>query len=206
MPIKKQGYVFIAAVIVLFVTVSALAVSIFSDDFVSLLVRLFALYGYTILSVATIMTPFLKESVQAFGKPFIKIHHTFSVFGLLFITLHPVSYAIQVSRIDVFLPKFDSWEIFWQLAGRPALILFYVALFAALLRMKSPRYWRFFHVLMYVVLFFGIVHANLMGTDFQSVVIKAIFYALFFASIGAFAYKRYRNYRMRQMFKMQKRS
>ena len=38
-----------------------------------------------------------------------------------------------------------------------------VAVFAAFLRAKAPKYWRAFHALMYVVLLFGIVHANLFG-------------------------------------------
>jgi len=47
---------------------------------------------------------------------------------------------------------------------------------------------------MYVVLLFGIVHANLIGDDFQNVGIMVIFNALFLWSIVGFVVKRFRNY------------
>lgn len=201
MAIKKQGYIFILAIVISLSVITIRAFSIFWIDPSSFLVRVLALWGYAILAIAALTTPFLKEITQAYGKPFIKIHHIFSVFGLTFTTLHPVAYAIQVLSLTVFLPRFDSWEIFWSLAGRPALIILYIALFAALLRRKSRKYWRFFHALMYIVLFLGIVHANLMGTDFQDAGIRIIFDILFLSSVTAFALKRYRNYRIRQIAK-----
>jgi DMSO/TMAO reductase YedYZ heme-binding membrane subunit len=62
------------------------------------------------------------------------------------------------------------------------------------LRAKAPKYWRPFHALMYVVLLFGIVHANLIGDDFENVGIMVIFNVLFAASIAVFVIKRFRNY------------
>jgi predicted ferric reductase len=140
------------------------------------------------------MTPFLKEITQTFGKPFLGVHHLFSVVGVVSVTFHPVFYAVKTLDVTVFLPRFDSWDIFWQLAGRPALFLFYVAVIAALVRMKIPKQWRGFHMLMYVVLFFGIVHANLIGTDFHNFGITIIFDVLFLASVGAFFLKRLRRH------------
>jgi len=128
----------------------------------------------------------------------LKVHHTFSAFGIALITLHPVFNAVQRLSLTVFVPNFGSWERFWMLAGRPALIILYIGLLAVFLRRKIPRYWRPFHALMYVVLFFGIVHASLIGDDFANVGIMLIFDALFVASIGAFVYKRYANYRIRR--------
>ena len=151
----------------------------------------------TVSGVATLITPFLKEITQAFGKPFLRIHHAFSVLGIVFITLHPVFNAIQRLSLSVFVPRFDSWKRFWMFAGRPAFIILYIALFAALLRTKAPKYWRPFHALMYIVLLFGIVHANLIGDDFENLGIMIIFNTLFFASIASFALKRYRNFRMK---------
>jgi DMSO/TMAO reductase YedYZ heme-binding membrane subunit len=95
------------------------------------------------------------------------------------------------------VPRFDSWITFWRLAGRPAFIILYIALFAAFLRAKAPKYWRPFHALMYIMLLFGIVHANLIGDDFGNVGIMIIFNALFLASIAGFAIKRFRNYARR---------
>jgi hypothetical protein len=50
---------------------------------------------------------------------------------------------------------------------------------------------------MYIVLLFGIVHANLIGDDFANVGIMIIFDGLFAASIAGFAFKRFRNYSRR---------
>lgn len=147
--------------------------------------------------MATLITPFLKEVTQVFGKPFLRIHHAFSILGIVCITLHPVFNAVQRLSLSVFVPRFDSWETFWRLAGRPAFIILYIALLAAILRAKAPKYWRPFHALMYVALLFGIVHANLIGDDFENLGIMIIFNALFLLSIASFALKRYKNYRVR---------
>jgi DMSO/TMAO reductase YedYZ heme-binding membrane subunit len=81
-------------------------------------------------------------------------------------------------------------------AGRPAFIILYIALFAAILRAKAPKYWRPFHALIYIVLLFGIVHANLIGDSFENLGIVIIFDALFSAAIAGFVLKRYRNHQL----------
>ena len=160
MPIKKQGWFLVVAIVVLFVVSTGLTLLTPWNDSTKLLVRLFALYGYLALALTTMLTPFLIGVAQSLGKPFLRIHHVFSIFGIVFTTLHPVLLAIQTLNITIFIPRFDSWRIFWVLAGRPAFVILYIALVSALLRRKVPKHWRFFHVLMYVVLFFGIVLAD----------------------------------------------
>jgi predicted ferric reductase len=195
MVLKREGAVFLLVVIALAVIIALLFLSSAGEEEIThLALRFFGLYGYLFLSVATLTTPFLREVTQAFGKPFLKVHHSFSILGIVFITLHPVFNAIERLSLSVFVPRFDSWERFWMFAGRPAFIILYIALVAALLRAKAPKYWRAFHALMYVVLLFGIVHANLIGDDFQNLGILIIFNALFLASLASFALKRYRNY------------
>jgi DMSO/TMAO reductase YedYZ heme-binding membrane subunit len=198
MPPKKEGYLLTLGILVLVIIVSVVAFSIPYDDPLSLVVRLFALYGFLFLSIATIMTPFLKEVTRLFGKPFIKVHHVFATLGLASATLHPVAFSIQVQNILVFLPSFASWYAFWSLAGRPALIIIYIALIAVLIRRKIQNYWRPVHALMYIVLFFGIVHANLIGTDFQNIGILIIFNLLFAAAIVAFILKRLQQYQLKK--------
>lgn len=85
-----------------------------------------------------------------------------------------------------------------MLAGRPALYLFYIGLGAAFLRIRIPKYWRDFHALIYIVLFFGIVHGNLLGEDFANLGIKITLDALFVASMIGLGYKRYTNYRVKR--------
>jgi DMSO/TMAO reductase YedYZ heme-binding membrane subunit len=200
MPLKRAGIVMLLGIIALSVIIAVLVLpealpEAFEGEPAHVLVRLFGLYGFLFLGVATLITPFLKEITQAFGKPFLRIHHAFSVLGIVFITLHPVFNAIQPLNLSVFIPRFDLWDVtFWRLAGRPAFIILYIALLAAFLRAKAPKYWRPFHALMYVVLLFGIVHANLIGDDFENVGIMIIFNVLFAASIAVFVIKRFRNY------------
>ena len=203
MALKREGILLILAVILLAVVIAFMVLpdalsEVEVDGVPHVLVRLLGLYGFLFLGVATLITPFLAEVTRVFGRPFLKVHHAFSVFGIAFITLHPVFNAVQRLSLAVFVPRFDSWELFWMLAGRPALIILYVALLAVFLRRKIPKYWRPFHALMYVVLLFGIVHANLIGDDFANLGIMIIFDALFLASLASFAYKRYLNYQTRR--------
>ncbi len=195
MPIAKRGYVFLIMLSGLYGLVTALVLLSPWDSFITLFVRLFALYGYIALTVATALTPFLRSILRVFGHSFLRIHHVFSIFGLIFVTMHPISLAIREVNILVFLPSFASWFDFWSLAGRPALIIIYIAVVAALLRRKILRYWRVLHALMYVVMFFGIVHANLSGSDFNTLGIQLIFNALFVTSLGALVFKRFRTRR-----------
>jgi DMSO/TMAO reductase YedYZ heme-binding membrane subunit len=198
MALKGAGITLILATIALVVFIALLVLSSAGEeDFLHVLVRFFALYGYLFLSIAVLTTPFLKEITQAFGKPFLKVHHAFSIFGLVFITLHPVFNAVDRLSLSVFVPRFDSWNIFWMLAGRPAFFILYIAFLAAVLRVKAPKYWRYFHALMYVVLLFGIVHANLIGDDFQNPWVMVMFNMLFAASIASFLIKRYLYYQLR---------
>jgi DMSO/TMAO reductase YedYZ heme-binding membrane subunit len=198
MTIKREGWLVLIFVVLLFIVVTVLTPFTAYTDPLDLAVRLCALYGFVALAIATIMTPFLKELTQAFGRSFLRIHHLLAILGIVFVTLHPVFFAISRMNILVFLPRFDSWIIFWNLAGRPALYLLYIATAAALLRRTMPKYWRSFHALMYVVLFFAIVHGNLIGTDFNNLVLLLIFNTLFILAIGAFVLKRYRNYKRRK--------
>ncbi|UCF44695.1 MAG: hypothetical protein JSW44_02650 [Candidatus Bathyarchaeota archaeon] len=198
MALKREGAVFLLGIIALAVIIALLFLpSAVEEELTPLAVRLFALYGYLFLSVTALITPFLREVTQAFGRPFLKVHHSFSIFGVVFITLHPVFNAIKRLSLSGFVPRFDSWDLFWRLAGSPALIILYIALCAALLRKIVPKFWRAFHALMNVVLLFGIVHANLIGYDFQNLGIMIIFNALFLASLASFVLKRYRNYSRR---------
>jgi sulfoxide reductase heme-binding subunit YedZ len=199
MALKREGVTFLLGITALAVIIALLFLpSAGEEELAPLAVRFFGLYGLLFLSVTTLVTPFLREVTKAFGRPFLKVHHSLAVLGVVFITLHPVFNAVERLSLSVFVPRFDSWNLFWLLAGRPALIILYVAVFAAFLRVKAPKYWRAFHALMYVVLLFGIVHANLIGGDFQNLGIMIIFNALFVATLVGFAFKRYRSYQLKR--------
>ncbi len=188
--VTKKGYGFLGVILGLYAAIIILFLTIPSPNTYNFLVRFFALTGFYCIAIATLMTPFVKEIYKEFGKPFMKIHHIFAAIGITGATLHPVIFAIQVSDIAVFLPDISSWIAFWELAGRPAFILVYIAVGAAILQRKIPKYWRAIHSMIYVVLIFVYFHAYLIGTDFDNLGILIIFTILFVASMGAFVFKR----------------
>jgi predicted ferric reductase len=201
--VLRNEIVFFAVVVVFALAVSLIAFAVDSSNPWNLAVRLFALNGFIALSVATIMTAFLKEITLFLKKPFTRVHHYFAAAGLVLITLHPVTLAIQFSNPAVFLPNLNSLYLFLFFGGRQALIIIFIALAAVLLRRKITRYWRWFHALMYAALFFGLVHGILSGRDFMNPAILVVFSVLFAAAVAAFALKRWQFYRIKRRKKPQ---
>ncbi len=194
---KKKELGFFALIALFGIAISLFVFSIGFIDPLTLSMRLLALNGYFALSIAVIMTPFLKEITLFFKKSFTKIHHYFAVAGLLLITLHPIAVFISTLTPAVLLPNFDSIYLFFFYGGIVALILIYLAIGAALVRKKIVSYWRPFHALMYLALFIGVVHANVRGSDFQNFFIKIIYDAMFVAALVAFGLKRWQFYRIK---------
>jgi hypothetical protein len=54
---------------------------------------------------------------------------------------------------------------------------------------------------MYVALFFGVVHADLSGSDFRNVAILVVFNVLFAAVLAAFVWKRWQFYKIKSLSK-----
>ncbi|MFX1594213.1 MAG: hypothetical protein ACFFCL_16095 [Promethearchaeota archaeon] len=187
---KKAIYIIIATVSLYILILVLFLLTPFIDGF-NFVIRFGALFGFTSMFVATMMTPFVVQLYKIFGKSFIKIHHIYSIAGLVLITLHPVAFAIFRLDITVFLPDFTSWYGFWSLGGRLALILIYVAVLGALLRKKIQKNWRIIHILNYVALFLAYVHGVLIGTDFQNIGILVIFTIMIVLSFGVLIFKRY---------------
>ena len=195
--VLRKEIAFFSLLIVFALAISIIAFTVNSSNPYNLSVRLFALNGFIALSIATILTAFLKEVTLFFKKPFTRIHHYFAAVGLVLITLHPLVLAIQMANPTVFLPNLNSIYMFLFFGGRQALIIIYIAVVAVLLRRRIMAYWRPFHGLMYVALFFGIVHADLSGTDFGNWVILIVFNGLFVAALAAFAWKRWQFHRIK---------
>jgi len=204
MAVKKEGLLLSLAIAALAVSVAAVALSTPRGSLFRMIVRLSALYGYLTLSIAAVMTPFVRQIMKVFGEPFIKVHHIFATLGIILLTVHPVAHVIDTLDPRVFLPSFESWFLFWAFAGRPALIILYVAVLSALLRRKIQKRWRTIHALTYVVLFFGIVHATLIGPDFENPGIRLVFISLYSMSSIGFALKRLQQYRIRKVLSQRK--
>ncbi len=188
------GYVFIILVVALFTAVTMIMLFIPPLGLYLFTVRLLGIWGYLFMAIAAIMTPYLKQVTKNLGKPFLKVHHIFAYAGIALIVAHPLLQAIYRADYSIFLPDFSSWLIFWGLAGRPALILLFIALIGVLLR-KKIRFWRILHVLMYIMLLMGLVHGILIGTDFANRAILVLFYILFACVTFSFILKRIQKYR-----------
>ncbi|MDG6256098.1 MAG: hypothetical protein QCH35_00710 [Methanomicrobiaceae archaeon] len=192
MQAERRGRYLLIGIAALYSGVVLWSFTVSYSDPVSWLLRISGLIGLLSLSIAALMTPFLARICALFGAPFLRVHHVFAAFGLVLATLHPVILATETLNPAVFLPSFASPYLFFALGGRMALILLYIALAAILLRRRLPqRVWRPLHGLMYAVIALGIIHGNLIGTDFQDPVIFVLFNGLFVAVVGAFLLKRW---------------
>src|SRR5512140_918359 len=148
--ILKKEIAFFGLFFLFGLAVSLLAYSVMATDTITLTIRLLALNGYIAVSIAAIMTPFLKEITLFFKKSLVKVHHCFAAVGLLFLTLLPFTVLMQglstnyVNLAD-FVPNFTSAYLFFFYGGSIALILVFAAFGAVLVRRKIPSYWRPLH-------------------------------------------------------------
>lgn len=173
-----NGYLILLAIMIIYILEAFVVLSSGETDVYLILARLCALYGYTSIFFATILSNFIREVRKVFGRPFLKIHHYFAIIGMIAITVHPVVISIYSASILMFIPDFSSWLSFWSLAGRPALYLAYIAVLASIFRTRIDRYWRYLHGLMYVVLTFAFVHGYLIGANFTNPFIVGLFLAM----------------------------
>ncbi len=141
-------------------------------------IRGFALMGYQLVFWAILSSAYIPQLVRFFGRPFIRIHHLASITGLVFITLHPILVAVDNRSAGVFLPRFDSVEVFLRLGGRPAWYLIAIAVAAAFLRQRIGAGWRIVHGLNYLAFALATAHANLLGGNFQSPVLRVASWVL----------------------------
>lgn len=188
---KKEGGIFAIISFILFLELIALAFKYPYEDSFQFGIRITALIGFCSLFVSVIMSNFFEEYKKD-GEKNISYHHLFGGLGIILITLHPLIFALDSANLGVFLPKFDSWIIFWELAGRPSLIILYIGFIAGFLHKAYKKSWRGAHILIYIALFFGLIHGILIGTDFQNPFITAIFVLMFLIAIYALIDKRYR--------------
>jgi len=130
-------------------------------------VRTAALLGYVCIFLGILSSAFLRQLIRFFGRPFVKLHHMITVTGLVLITLHPLGVAMQGLGLQVLVPRTDSWQSFFLYGGIPAWYLIAVASLAAALRAFVGKQWRVIHFLNYIAFLLAMVHAFLIGTEFQ---------------------------------------
>jgi hypothetical protein len=190
MAISRNGYLFLGMIGLLLVISGGVVAENPSPSSLTSGIRFAGLSGFVLLAVSAIMTAFSQKVYKNFGTSFVKFHHLFALSGLILITLHPLFLAIRLTNAAIFLPRFASFSQFLVNAGRPALILIYIALAGILLRRFIPVYWRAVHALIWAALILGIIHGNLLGVDMENPVIFTLFNGLAVVAIGAFIAKR----------------
>jgi predicted ferric reductase len=191
MNLTRNGYLLLAVITLLLIISGAIVALNPSPDFLTSAIRFAGLAGFVLLTMAAVITPFSHKIYRNVGTSFVKFHHLFAISGLILITLHPVFLTIKFMDTSVFIPQFWPIYDFLVLAGRPSLILIYIALAGILLRRSIPVYWRAIHALIWVALILGIVHGNLIGTDLKNPGVFILFNALAVVSVGAFIAKRW---------------
>jgi sulfoxide reductase heme-binding subunit YedZ len=155
------------------------------------LVRGAGALGYLAIFLAIISSNYMRQLVRFFGRPFVQIHHILSVTGMVMVTLHPLGAAWSNASLQVWLPRLDSWLTFLQWGGPPAWYLIAAASSTAVLRKAISWNWKTLHLLNYVAFLLGTVHANLLGTDFQHTVVRAMSAAFALAVLVTLIRKRF---------------
>ncbi len=120
-----------------------------------------------------------------------------SVTGLVLIVLHPLAVAWNFGSLSVFVPAVDSWINFFRWGGRVAWYLIGLASLAALLRASFRQQWRAIHMLNYLAFLLVTTHAILLGSDFQSPVMKGLAIVMALVLVGVFVQKQLQRRRRR---------
>ena len=164
------------------------------DNYFQLFRRIAGLTGIASLFIAIIISSFVRQSKKIFGTVYLKVHHLFSITGLILVTIHPIIMAIDFGTSRIFIPNFSSWDAFLTNAGRPALYLIYIATSAAILRKNITKYWKYIHSLINLAFILGAIHGIRQGSDLKNPVLLSLYLIIVIIVIANFIYKRYLNY------------
>ena len=193
---KIKQYIIYLSILALFLIQLIVMFLTGVEEALGFIYRLTGLFGLTSFFIAIISSSFMKQITQIFETTYIRMHHYFSILGLIMITLHPIAMAFDFGTLTIFIPDFSSWTAFWELAGRPALYIAYVATLGVLLRKRMQKYWRYVHGLIYVTFIFGAVHGILIGDDLANPVLHVLYIIMLVIVVLNFIYKRYLKYKI----------
>jgi sulfoxide reductase heme-binding subunit YedZ len=190
---KKTGRFEYLGVIVLVAAIVVVLIQFLQPNAAPIdwVIRSAALMGYFCVFDAIVTSAYLRQMVRWFGRPFLKVHHTLSIAGLVLVTIHPLAVAWQALSLRVFIPAVNSWYAFFALGGRPAWYLLGVGALVAVLRGKIGKNWRLLHYLNYLAFWLATVHGILIGTTVQNWVMRVVFGAMALGVLGVFVQKRW---------------
>ncbi len=162
------------------------------DNWTRGVIRAGALLAYLCVFLASLSSLFMKEITKRVGQPFMKVHHTWVIAGLVGMIIHTTVFAWEAGSAAVFVPRFDDLEIFLRNGGRPALILFALTSLTAVFRAAVGKNWKLLHWFNYLAFFLATTHAWLIGTSFESWALKVVGALMAATLLGAFILKRAR--------------
>ena len=142
------------------------------------LVRIAALWAYTALFLGILSSEYVREMRKLLGQPYLRVHHALAVSGLLLMLVHPLSYAIRVNSLSVFVPVWRPLGSALTLGGRPGLYLVWTAVLAAVARRRLKDVWKAIHWLNYVAFALIFAHAWLLGQDIARGPLRAVWLAM----------------------------
>ncbi len=184
---KKNYPVFLSLIIISAIIVFTLMQK--SDMPMRMIDRATGLFGYLFLFLAILSSEYMKEMKQLFGKSFIKIHHFLARIAVLLMLVHPVAFALEERSASVFIPVLYPLNRFLELAGRPALYLMLIAVIIAIYRKRFIRQWKKVHYLNYPAFLMIFIHAWLIGTDLNSLIMQVLWLSMAFIVIAVFVHK-----------------
>ncbi len=162
-------------------------------------IRAAGLLAYLCVFMASLASMFMREIVKRVGQPFMKVHHTWVITGLVGMIIHSMLMAWRVGSLSVYLPRFDSFEVFLSNGGRPALIFFALTSLTAVFRAAIGRNWKVLHWFNYLAFLFVTAHAWLIGTSFESWVLRILGAAMAVGLVIVFVLKRARKPKAKQL-------
>ncbi len=191
---KNTWVLILSGIVALLLTAAIVALDRLSTPLDGV-IRAGALLGYLAVFLAGLSSNYMRELTRFFGRPFITVHHIVSVTALVTLTVHAIGVAWRTGSAVTFLPRFDSWQIFFSLGGRPAFWLLAITSLTALFRTAIGKNWKVIHWLNYVVFILGTIHAQMIGPNFQHLGVKIVSGIMALVMIGVFVAKRTRKKR-----------
>jgi methionine sulfoxide reductase heme-binding subunit len=161
-------------------------------SFPPMLVRFLALAGYLGVFVAALSSLYMRELVQIMGRPFIKIHHAFSLTALGLLVAHGLSVAITWADASVLIPTFSPLSMLFRNGGRVAIYLLVIAVVTAWQRKALSSSWRWIHLLNYVAFLFATAHANLLAGNFGHPIPRVVSILMALVLMGVLVLRRVR--------------
>jgi len=191
---KNTWVLILCGGIALLLTVGIVALDSLSDPLDGV-IRVGALLGYLGVFLAALSSNYMRELTRYFGRSFITVHHIVSVTALVALTVHAVSVAWQMGSASAFLPRFDSWRLFFALGGRPAFWLLAITSLTALFRTAIGKNWKVIHWLNYVAFALGTIHGQMIGSSFVHLGVRIVAWVMLAVLLFVFVWKRTRKRR-----------